>query len=199
MAGYSLALIQTVQVAGKEFAQSITVTADNHLGPDVTRPVAKVGQLTTRTDANTGVLTMLAGHAIITGNRLDVYWDGGSRRGMSATVATNAVTVDGGAGTDLPDNLTAVTAQVPDSETMTFSGSAAVALAIYGQRNCIFVFADVSDAELYAVTLSSGGAPFWYSASGLTNPLSGAAVVKVYMSSGDSANTSDMRASVLYN
>ena len=48
---------------------------------------AKVGALTTRTDNTTGTLTMSAGHGLLTGNRLDLYWtnaDGslGARRGI---------------------------------------------------------------------------------------------------------------------
>ena len=70
------------------------------------------GSLTTRTDNDTGVVTLATGHGIQTNDVVDVYWAGGVRYGMTATVATNAVTVDGGAGDNLPDALTTITAVV---------------------------------------------------------------------------------------
>ncbi len=65
------------------------------------------GQLTTRTDADTGVVTVISdsdtGHGITTSSTVDVYWQSGQRIGMSVTAVTaKAVTVDGGAGDDLP-------------------------------------------------------------------------------------------------
>lgn len=60
------------------------------------------GELTTRTDDDTGVVTLATGHGILTGNVCDVYWSGGVRYGMTATVSSNAVTLDGGAGDNLP-------------------------------------------------------------------------------------------------
>lgn len=64
------------------------------------------GTLTTRTDNDTGVVTLATGHGITTGMKCDVYWTGGKRYGMDATVATNAITLDGGAGDNLPTEAT---------------------------------------------------------------------------------------------
>lgn len=72
---------------------------------EVTLPAlvaAQSGTLTTRTDDDTGVATLSTGHGIITNDVVDVYWSGGVRYGMTATVSVNAVTVDGGAGDVLP-------------------------------------------------------------------------------------------------
>lgn len=65
------------------------------------------GQLTTRTDDDTGVVTVISdsndGHGITTSSTVDVYWQSGQRIGMSVSAVTNkAVTVDGGAGDALP-------------------------------------------------------------------------------------------------
>lgn len=74
---------------------------------------AQTGTLTTRTDNDTGVATLSTGHGILTGNVCDVYWTEGGvkgvRYGMTATVATNAVTLDGGAGDNLPTQDNPVT------------------------------------------------------------------------------------------
>lgn len=61
------------------------------------------GELTTRTSDTNGVVTLATGHGIASTNVVDVYWTGGKRYGMTATVEGNAVTVDGGAGDNLPD------------------------------------------------------------------------------------------------
>jgi hypothetical protein len=70
---------------------------------------AQTGTLTTRTDNDTGVATLSTGHGLLTGDICDVYWAAGMRYGMDATVSTNAVTLDGGGGDNLPDQDTAVT------------------------------------------------------------------------------------------
>src|SRR4051812_43765099 len=114
---------RTFQCAGLSFNTTRQVSADVAAPFSVALAAAKVGQLTTRTDNNTGVLTMAGGHGILNGDRLDVYWTGGSRRGMSVTgVSTNLVTIDLGAGDNLPTNLTNVTAMVPDVETLAVPG-----------------------------------------------------------------------------
>lgn len=63
---------------------------------------AQTGTLTTRTDDDTGVATLSSGHGIESADVVDVYFAAGVRYGMDATVAGDAVTVDGGAGDALP-------------------------------------------------------------------------------------------------
>lgn len=70
------------------------------------------GELTGRTDDDTGIVTLATGHGIETADVVDVYWAGGVRYGMDATVDANAVTVDGGAGDALPILNTTITALV---------------------------------------------------------------------------------------
>jgi hypothetical protein len=71
------------------------------------------GSLTTRTDADTGEITMstqIAPHGITTGEIVDVVWSRGWRLGMTVgTVSGNSVPIDGGEGDDLP---TVASAQV---------------------------------------------------------------------------------------
>src|SRR5678815_5092823 len=103
-------------VDGTTYSRNTTVTADGVVRMDKTGAnvlaAAKVGQLTTRTDNDTGTLTMVAGHGITTGARLDIFWEEagvkGARYGVTVgTVATNSVPFDLGAGDNLPTNLTA--------------------------------------------------------------------------------------------
>ena len=68
--------------------------------------------LDTRTDDDTGIIGLATGHGIETADVVDVYWIGGVRYGMDATVDGNNVTVDGGAGDALPAEAFAITAVV---------------------------------------------------------------------------------------
>src|SRR4051794_23760974 len=114
---------RTFQVAGQSYNTSRQVQANAANPYSVDLPAAKTGQLTTHTDNTTGTLTMAGGHGITTGARLDVYWTGGSRRGVTVgTVATNSVPFSGGAGDNLPLVNTNVTAMVPVSESITGPG-----------------------------------------------------------------------------
>ncbi len=70
------------------------------------------GALGTRTDDDTGVVQLSTGHGILTADVVDVYWADGVRYGMDATVATDDITIDGGAGDVLPAQSTTITALV---------------------------------------------------------------------------------------
>lgn len=194
---------QNVTVLGDTFAATSTQDADAAVSfnPDGGVAAAAIGALTTRTDNDTGTLTMNSGHGITTGARLDLYWDGGRRRGITVgTVATNSVPFDLGAGDNLPALSTAVTAVVPHTEAVTLTGANAVLIALnhdsadYAQ----FVFTTSGDVELAAFTVSPDTKSYvWFSDSGLTSPLSGA-VAKVYLSHGDSDASATMQGHVLY-
>jgi len=92
---------------------------------------AQTGTLTTRTDDNTGVATLSTGHGIATSDVVDVYWSGGVRYGMTATVATNAVTIDGGAGDVLPSSSTAVTVVEQTAIEVNFDGDDAQIVGVF--------------------------------------------------------------------
>ncbi len=184
----------TVSCLGKQFTNNVSVDADNGALTDKTLAAAKTGTLTTRTDANTGTLTMTSGHGITTGAKIDLYWSGGSRRGVTVgTVATNSVPIDLGSGDDLPAAATAVTAMVVNEETSTWTltGNNLTQLICGCNKPFTVVLLDGSDAELFAFVSTSptGGCYFWESTSGVTNPLAGDTVAKVRTSHGDSTSS----------
>jgi len=90
---------------------------------------AQTGTLTTRTDDNTGVVTLSTGHGIVNG-KVDVYWATGVRYGMDATVATNAVSIDGGAGDVLPTQDDPCTVVIPTAIEVNFDGDDAQIVGI---------------------------------------------------------------------
>lgn len=201
---FTLSVNETISLNGNSIISRGSVTADGCLAKGISVPAAKVGQLTTRTDANTGVLTMVSGHGFATSDKLDVYWSGGRRLGMDATVATNAVTVDGGAGDDLPTNLTNVTAMVPVEEALAIDGDDIVGIEVYSDVSGHINIADASDASLLAKELGGSAndsvkAYVWYATRDPVNPLAGEAVAKVFFSHGDSSKAANMRVSYLVN
>lgn len=206
MADATATISNRLTVDGTTYTTSLTVSSDGILRKGNTAvAVAKTGQLTTRTDNDTGTLTMTAGHGITTGQRLDVYWTEagvkGMRRGMTVgTVATNSVPIDGGAGDNLPTNLTNVTAQVPTEEEFLVTGNNVQFIFAKSTRRACIVFADASDVEKGEIHAElegdAGGGYQWYTGNGLTNPLAGDSVAKVFYSNGDSAVVNAIRVGV---
>lgn len=189
-------------VAGLNFTISTTIESQLAIPWSVELAAAKSGSLSTRTDANTGTLTLESGHGVTTGARLDVYWDGGRRYGVTVgTVSGTAVPIDLGAGDDLPAAGTAVTAQVPDEEAVVVTGNNVTTIAAACAQGGTVVFADASDATLAVIELDATTAPsyVWTSADGGTNPLAGDAVAKVFLSQPSTAAAVDMNGCVQYN
>jgi len=89
------------------------------------------GTLGTRTDEDTGIVTLSTGHGIATSDIVDVYWAGGVRYGMTASVSGVAVTVDGGAGDNLPAQDATITAVVEQTAwEVNFDGDDAQVVAV---------------------------------------------------------------------
>lgn len=187
-------------VSGLTFPANATISSDVAAPFSVSLAAAKSGTLTTRTDANTGTLTMESGHGITTGARLDLYWDGGSRYGVTVgTVSGTSVPFDLGGGDDLPAAATSITAQVPDEEAVVVTGDNAVSVAVACTTGGTAVFADASNATLLAIVLdTTTGSYVWVTGSG-TNPLAGAAVAKVFLSQPSTAGAVTMSGCVQYN
>jgi hypothetical protein len=104
----------SLSVGGVAIQKTVNRVGDHPNSYEVPLPAGKAGSLTTRTDDNTGVVTLPAGHSL--GNGVyDVYWSGGMRYGMTGTISGNELTLDGGDGDALPaeDSAVVVTEQVP--------------------------------------------------------------------------------------
>lgn len=106
-------------LGGRHFAGNcvVTVVAVAEI-EEMTLPAAKTGRLTTRTDDNTGTLTMDSGHGLTTG-KIDVFWNVGGvkahRRQMDGVVTGDSIAIDGGVGGILPADESAITAVAPTS------------------------------------------------------------------------------------
>lgn len=200
---------KSYNIGGLSLAESRALSGDAVLQQDKTLAAAKVGVLTVRTNNTDGSLTMNAGHGFTTGQRLDIYWSGGCRRGITiGTVATNVVPITGGTGDNLPIATTALTAMVPTSLTFPLASGKTVALGAYGAAaRTQFSFQSVAPAELLVLTLGPGvAAPsdlghtyLWDNQDGRADPLVGVVTATVWVSHDDSSSARNIKLGALVN
>lgn len=86
-------------------SRSYSRTADDLIDVEVTLPVGNAVTGWTKTDANTASCTLAGGHGQTSGT-YDVYWSTGRRYGLTGTVTTNTLDLDGGTGDDFPASAT---------------------------------------------------------------------------------------------
>ena len=202
----SMSFLERVNYQGVDRLRTRSVTADAETGAEPVGdvPAAKTGTLTTRTNNTDGTITLDPGHGLSTG-RMDLYWSGGSRRGVAGTVTSDSLAITGGTGDNLPAQSTAVRATAPHVEAVNFTGSNAVAALLWSALATAdypgwIVFTTSGDAEVKAWELT-GSLPTWSWDSGgdATNPFSGQTVAKVYFSHGNTDAVRNMGVGVLYN
>ena len=193
-------------LAGVAFQASVQVSADIADSIVTSIVAAQPSSLTTRTDNATGTLTMTnSGHGIVTGQKIDLYWSGGSRRFVTVgTVSGTSVPFSVGSGTNLPAALTAINVGIPNKRACNLVNANLVALAWSCNWESQFTFmeSDLSteDYQVHLVPTSNGllTSGCWYL--GLaTNPLANTAVAWVYISHADPANAHNATVAYLTN
>jgi hypothetical protein len=203
----TLTISQSYSLNGRTYTNAATVTADGLLSKIVTAAAAKTGTLTTRTSDSEGELTMAVSHGITTGARLDLYWTGGSRRGITVgTVSVNQVplTTATGTGDVLPADETAITAAVPVEESFAITGNDMTVLLCYGDQRASVSLCGADDAEDYGLEVGSssntGRSFLWYAEdpNAPANPISGDTVTKVFISCGSSSSSAEVRVEALF-
>lgn len=187
-------------IDGTLYTQTSTVTSNSQEIATPSVAGAKSGTLTTRTDDNTGTFTMASGHGFSTSDKVDVFWSGGSRRQMDATVTGDSVVLDGGSGDVLPAATTAITAMTPTSVSMAFTGNDIEALAASCPLNVsgwvVFKASGGSDIAVFRIPAGEVS-KVWASGLGITNPLASATVATVEFSH-DQGSATTMTATVVF-
>src|SRR5262245_8395652 len=121
----------TVSGAGVNIQKTQSRSGDGLITREVTLPAAKAGTLTTRTDNDTGVVTVASGHGIADTDTVDLYWDGGRRYGVDVTATTGTtISIDAGAGANLPIATTPVTIVKQVTINVALDGDAAAVVAV---------------------------------------------------------------------
>lgn len=127
----SIVLTSRIDGLGLRLEKSMTRTAT---GGDVRStyfPMGHAGVLTTRTDNNTGVITMNAGgHGITSGMRVAIRWSSGIQTHVTVgAVGGNTIPIDLGVGNNLPIATTAVVVSQEYVTDLTFHSNGLVLLA----------------------------------------------------------------------
>lgn len=192
----SATLTLSATIGGIGVSGKITRNGETPLSSQVVLPAAKTGTLTTRTDANTGIVTAQAGHGFITGDTIDVYWGAGLHSSMTATASGNAITLDGGEGTDLPVTTTPVTLSKRVAIEQGFDG-ALLTLMLVGlsQRGSVRFQDDT--VPVLSVNLPGSEAYSWASGLGVVNPLAATTVVQIFCSNQSSSSTNTITIGLL--
>lgn len=179
----SMEITHNVTVGGRTITESATLEANTALVVEDSIPAAKAGTLSAKTDADTGTATMTdVGHGVATSDIVDVYWDGGARRGMTVgSVSGTSVPLDGGSGDDLPAATTAITVAVRVVYEFNVVGDDIVGLAIGGDARCTVILAGADDAEDFARVLDASRAYSWHDGRGETNPVAGDTVTQIFV------------------
>ena len=195
-----IALQTVINAFGERLTSSVSIDPDGakYEKPIAGLPAGKPGSLTTRTDDDTGVATLSTGHGIVSEDTVDVYWAGGMRYGMVATVATNAVTIEGGAGDNLPLALTAVVVTKQVVIDLVFTGNKALAIIAHCTTRANIEFQQAAGTSIKQRNLTAGRAWIWDVDDGYTNPLANAAVGKIVASNGDAATTAELTIIIPY-
>lgn len=211
---YDLVISKNIELGGKTYRSSEVLSKvglGDPLEPLI--PIAWAGTLTTRTDNDTGEITMTdAGHLITTGAKVDIYWtnaDGttGSRRGVTTgVVAGLAVPFGAGApeiglGDNLPIATTVVQVALMQSYTVSIAGNNLAALVANADlaRATIVLMSTGDTVEELPIVLAANGAYDWLSTSGQANPILGDNIDKIHMSHNDITQARLVRIGMLMN
>jgi hypothetical protein len=163
------------------------------IGYSVSLPLAQAGTLTTRSDDDTGTITMGSGsHTITTGAVVDVYWSGGVQYGVTVgTVSTTSVPIDSGDGDVLPATSTAVTVVPQTTINTAIDGDNCKILAIMVEttdkslrQSAHIQLLDVSAAEIAEIDLVTNVAQVWDIEGGSANPFTGNPITSSKASTG---------------
>lgn len=185
-------------LGGYAFANQGTsqITFDHTNTYEVSLPAGKVVTNWVKTDANTAACDLPAGHGYTNGN-FDVYFPAGVRYGVPGTISTNALTLDGGAGTDFPASATSgvvVTKQVEISTAI--DGDDVKALGIFFRSTDTAAvghidFQDSGNASIEAFDLdevdnSTAGMDHAYGTTAAVALLTGNPITKAFATNGSS-------------
>jgi hypothetical protein len=146
---------------GVTYSAVYGVTDESTFNSEVVCPASKAGTLSTRTGDTEGTLTLGSGHGITTGQVIDLYWTGGSRRNVIVgTVSGTSVPITAGSGDNLPLQATAVLAGIQVIIPCVFD-PVTVSLIVFsvGGAGQVVYFADTVEAAHFEY--SSTGLWYW--------------------------------------
>lgn len=182
-------LSKSISIGDIVLQGSVTRTADGGTTREPVIPAAKPLTSWVKTDLNTAAGNLPAGHGLSDGV-FDVYWDVGSRFGVDGTIATNALSLDGGAGDDFPAtaNATVVVSRRVQIN-MAIDGDALKAMALkllIADPNATSdghaLFKDADGDTIADLNLNANEIREWDIEGGATNTFTGDPITVIYAS-----------------
>lgn len=195
----SFSITYTAIVAGlgqSIHSQAVTRSGSGSIGYSESLPAGTAGVLTTRASGAAGTITLETGHGITTGDKIDVFSDGGVSYG--ATAGTIAAAPDDTSipftlaeGDDLPaeDADVVVSKQVTGATTLDGDSAKLIAMIVESttksRRDPVHVqLLDESGAEVAELDLLSNVPAVFDIEGGSVNPFSGDPIASVKIGNG---------------
>ena len=198
----SASVRQSSSLGGVSFPESRTITGDGQIVHDVSVAAAQEGELTTRSSASVGTITMDdSAHTITTGIRVNLFWTGGARRDVVVgTVAGASVPFTAGLGDDLPIATTELVISIPTELDISVDGdNVDLAIAYLAKEGTVeFIDTDASEQEIAAWQLGAAIVKMWHDEDGDANPFVGVNIGRVYISHKDTT-AAIARLGIVYN
>jgi len=172
-------------VAGVAVSSIITRLDELETAFQNTMAPGRAGTLSTRTDDNTGIVTVASGHGITDADKVSVFWNGGYRYNVTVTATTSTtISIDLGAGANLPIATTVVVVGKEVEHALAIDGDQLVVLAIGCENRASIHFRDGSDASLLPYDLQASEGRLWVAGMGFTNPLASDTVANIVIANG---------------
>lgn len=197
-----------VSIGGVGMQGSITRTEVGTLAFDTILPMAQKGTLTTRTDTDTGVITLDASAipTVTVGDKITLTWITGgvpfSRHGMNVTVvAGSAITIDVGTGDVLPAVSTAnITIAKQITIDVNLNGSLIVIFAYSAPTETFLDVQEVSGTSPASnpLTIPAREGYFWWDDGPVPNPFNNVNIGSVITANLDTTQTSQITLGILY-
>lgn len=182
--------IITTTIGGSSLSSSMTRSQESEQVVSLSLPAGLAGTLSTRTDDDTGVLTVATGHGITTDDTVAVFWDGGSQYNVDVTaVAATTISIDVGDGTVLPAATTAIIVSKQLPHAVAFTGDSLNVLAISCRQRASIEFFSSAPASLLRYDMATNEGRTWVSDIDVTNPLAGDTVATVRVANGSTTLT----------
>lgn len=200
----TLTLNMTINGLGETISRTIRRTADGGGNCEISVPAGKAGTLSTRTDNETGTLTLGSGHGITTGQIVDLYWPGGARYKITVgTVSGTSVPIgadNAGSGSNLPSQGTAVVCSPRVTFDCNMDGDALSAVAILQKYDATetamshLSLVDSGSAEIEGIALYPNTPRVYDISYGYlgSNPFTGNPIVSGVVSNGSSAQSATL-------
>lgn len=179
--------------------QSVVRSGDSKIELEVSLPAGTAGTLSTRTDDNTGIVTV-SSHSITISDTVDVYWSGGRRYGVDVTAQdATTISIDLGAGDNLPTATTSVVIvkQVPFNLALDGDNAKIVGVSYevadasgYGCRVTLF---DSADDTITGLDLDANVPNVVDIEGGQTNPYTGDPITDGVASNGSSSTAATLK------